>query len=965
MLSHKHIPYGKINTTMKDAETLTEPLLDDGEGAADGAYANIPPLNPEDPLSGLTDDQIKQSLATFGKNEIFIPETPLWKLFLKQLIGFLPILIELAAIVSIAVQDYTDFGIILAMLVINACLGFHEEYKAKKSLDELSHQLESEVAVRRNGQTLQLNVKELVPGDVVLLVGGTIVPADTQWIKGDTVSVDTAPLTGEPIPRKYPGEHGEVILSGTTVVAGECYGRVLRTGEHTEIGNAQKEIMADKTVSVVSVFQKKIMLVVQILVSACFVLVIAVLLVQGLHYDGFKNDVSQTILDALVILIASIPIALPLVLQVNMALGANHLATTYHAVVTSLPALQDIASMSMLCSDKTGTLTTANMSIITDQIFASEGFTAEEVILYGYLCSNADKKDDPIDRAIVSAFNDTGNSNDGYVQTEIIGFNPSVKRVVAFVKSGDRTLTIAKGLPAKILDTEAGAPDDHELQWKVDKIKDHSFIKSVNETDTSLSSSGYKTIAIAVCEGNARELGNAAVWKFAGLLPMLDPPREDTPATIESLHHANISVKMITGDHANVGKETSRLIGLGTNVLPGEEMRNAPSETKNDIIWNADGFAAVLPSDKREIVLVLRNHFGLVTGMTGDGVNDAAALSAAQVGIAVAGATDAAKNAADLILTEEGLSPIYGAVLESRRIFSRIKAYVIYRVAASIVLVLTLSIVIFVTSCAVDSLMIIILALLNDVSMIPVAYDNAKATTKPQLPVAKTLVLQSLFYGLVQAGLSLMFIFSMANSRNEKYAIDLKGVDGGSCSGEARGFIWFHLIMVTELMIFSVRAPRFVLLSPPPSMYLVGSVFTTLILGGLLAGLLQMWTVPGADIGWIILFNVGAFLLVDLMKLLFRKMIGEEPGDVIANDELLVPTSRTETQKTVEKGRRYRAHRESIVSVADRSHCVEVKSRSSLSGFFSLGGEVMMDNGFVNVRKGVSGLAGEFAAQTD
>eukprot|EP00577_Skeletonema_sp_RCC1716_P002472 CAMPEP_0113382606 /NCGR_PEP_ID=MMETSP0013_2-20120614/5931_1 /TAXON_ID=2843 ORGANISM="Skeletonema costatum, Strain 1716" /NCGR_SAMPLE_ID=MMETSP0013_2 /ASSEMBLY_ACC=CAM_ASM_000158 /LENGTH=960 /DNA_ID=CAMNT_0000265123 /DNA_START=46 /DNA_END=2928 /DNA_ORIENTATION=+ /assembly_acc=CAM_ASM_000158 len=930
---------------MKDAETLTEPLLDE-EGAAD-AFVNIPPLNPEDPLSGLTNEQIKQSLATFGKNEIFIPETPLWKLFLKQFIGFLPILIELAAIVSIAVRDYTDFGIILAMLVINACLGFHEEYKAKKSLDELSHQLESEVAVRRNGETLQLNVKELVPGDVVLLVGGTIVPADTQWIKGDTVSVDTAPLTGEPIPRKYPGEHGDIILSGTTVVAGECYGRVIRTGEHTEIGNAQKEIMADKTVTVVSVFQKKIMLVVQILVSASFALVIAVLLVQGLYYNGFQDNVSQTILDALVILIASIPIALPLVLQVNMALGASHLATTYNAVVTSLPALQDIASMSMLCSDKTGTLTTANMSIITDQIFASDGFTAEEVILYGFLCSNADKKDDPIDRAIVSAFNDTGNSKDGYVQTEIIGFNPSVKRVVAFVKSGDKTLTIAKGLPAKILDTEAGAPDDHELQWKVDKINDHAFIKSVEATDTDLSSSGYKTIAIAVCEGNARELGDAAVWKFAGLLPMLDPPREDTPATIESLHHANISVKMITGDHANVGKETSRLIGLGTNVLPGEEMRNAPSETKNDIIWNADGFAAVLPSDKREIVLVLRNHFGLVTGMTGDGVNDAAALSAAQVGIAVAGATDAAKNAADLILTEEGLSPIYGAVLESRRIFARIKAYVVYRVAASIVLVLTLSIVIFVTSCAVDSLMIIILALINDVSMIPVAYDNAKATTKPQLPVAKTLVLQSLFYGLVQAGLSLMFIFSMAYSKNDEYALDLYGPNNEGCTGESKAFIWFHLVMVTELMIFSVRAPRFVLISPLPSMYLVGSVFLTLILGGLLACLLPNFGLHGANLGFIILFNVASFIVVDLMKLQFRKMIGEEPGDVIDNDELLTPKTRTETQKTVEKGERYRTHRESIVGEADRCHCVEVKSKSGLPGFFSLGGDTMMDNGYI------------------
>ncbi len=648
----------------------------------------------------------------------------------------------------------------------------------------------------------------------------------------------------------------------------------------------------------------------------------------------------------MVILIASIPIALPLVLQVNMALGASHLATAYHAVVTSLPALQDIASMSMLCSDKTGTLTTANMSIITDQIFASDGFTAEEVILYAYLCSNADKKDDPIDRAIVTAFNNTGNSKDGYVQTEIIGFNPSVKRVVAFVKSGDKTLTIAKGLPAKILDTEAGALDDHELQWKVDKINDHAFIKRVEATDTHLSSSGYKTIAIAVCEGNARELGDAAVWKFAGLLPMLDPPRVDTPATIESLHHANISVKMITGDHANVGKETARLIGLGTNILPGAEMRDAPTETKNDIIWNADGFAAVLPSDKREIVLVLRNHFGLVTGMTGDGVNDAAALSAAQVGIAVAGATDAAKNAADLILTEPGLSPIYGAVLESRRIFARIKSYVIYRVAASIILVLTLSIVIFVTSCAVDSLMIIILALLNDVSMIPVAYDNAKATTKPQLPVAKTLVLQSLFYGLVQAGLSLLFVFTMNYDQHLDRPIDLN-----NCSGEAKGFIWFHLVMVTELMIFSVRAPGFVLVSPPPSIYLLVSVFLTIILGGLLAGLLPMWTVAGSNIGWIILFNVSSFLVVDVMKLQFRKMIGEEPGDVIASDELIQPKKRTDAQKTVAKGERYRTHRASVVSLEDREHVVLIKSKSVLPSFFSLGGETLMDNGITDLRR--------------
>ena len=400
-------------------------------------------------------------------------------------------------------------------------------------------------------------------------------------------------------------------------------------------------------------------------------------------------------------MIASIPIALPLVLQVNLALGASFLAKHYHAIVTSTPALQDIASMSMLCSDKTGTLTTANMSIIQDRIFASGNFTADEVIKFAFLCSNADKKDDPIDRAIVNAFHDSSVSADDFTQTEIIGFNPSVKRVVAFVKeqSTGKTYTIAKGLPAKIIDTEAGAPDDHELQWKVDTANSKAFTDRVHSEDKDLSTNGYKTIGIAVCEGNARELGDAAVWKFCGLLPMLDPPRHDTPATIESLHRANISVKMITGDHANVGKETARLIGLGTAIYPGEDMRNAPAETRNTIIYDADGFAAVLPSDKREIVMVLRNHFGLVTGMTGDGVNDAPALSAAQVGIAVEGATDAAQNAADLILTEPGLSPIYGAVLESRRIFARIKSYVVYRVAASIILVLCLSIVIFVRGC--------------------------------------------------------------------------------------------------------------------------------------------------------------------------------------------------------------------------------------------------------------------------
>jgi H+-transporting ATPase len=258
------------------------------------------------------------------------------------------------------------------------------------------------------------------------------------------------------------------------------------------------------------------------------------------------------------------------------------------------------------------------MTISLDRIFAAGGFAPDDVILYAYLCSNADKKDDPIDRAVVTAFNDSSAKarEAEYKQKEIIGFNPVVKRVVAFIDHGGKTITIAKGLPAKCLDTSAGGIDDHELQWKVDMLKNKQFMADVRSTDEGLGKNGYKTIGVSMCEGDAREL-ESPVWKFVGLLPLLDPPRADTAATINSLHHANISVKMITGDHVNVGKETARLIGLGTDIRAGEEVRNAPEGTKNEMIWHADGFASVLPSDKREVVLTLRNAFKLVVGMTG------------------------------------------------------------------------------------------------------------------------------------------------------------------------------------------------------------------------------------------------------------------------------------------------------------------------------------------------------------
>jgi H+-transporting ATPase len=575
------------------------------------------------------------------------------------------------------------------------------------------------------------------------------------------------------------------------------------------------------------------------------------------------------------------------------------------------------------------------MSIIGDSVYAGDGFTSTDVIKYAFLCSNADKKEDPIDRAVVVAFNDNEEAKkaaEGYNQDYMMGFNPDVKRVVSFVSKPDgNSITIAKGLPAKIVDTEAGGKDDHEIQWKVDKYQDKAFEKEVTEKDKELSSAGYKTIGIAMCEGDARN-EEKVVWKFVGLLPMIDPPRADTANTIYSLHNANVSVKMITGDHVNVGKETARLIGLGTDIKPGEEIRNASNpDVRNQLIWEADGFAAVLPSDKREVVLTLRNHFGVVTGMTGDGVNDAAALSAAQVGIAVQGATDAAKNAADLILTEPGLAPIYGAILESRRIFARIKSYVVYRIAASVILVCTLSVIIFAKGCAVNSLLVIILALLNDISMIPVAYDRASATARPQRPIAKKLVFMSLFYGVCHSCFGLIFIFSLDHSKPFKTSANLNLV---TCPKQTQGFIWLHLVLVTELAIFSARAPGLFFRSVPSAALCV-SVLGTCVIGTFIARYAEK--VPGSNIGWIWLYNGAALLVVDFLKIYFRELIGDSPGATIDSDEPMeIGDSKTEEKKFEEKKLRYDVHTKSTMPAHEMTHSVEIitNDKNDMIGMF-------------------------------
>ena len=808
---------------------------------------------------GLTTEEAEAAVAKWGYNEIPVVEVPLWYIFLIQFTGTMPYMLELACILSLVVLDYIDFAIIFTMVMCNGYLGFHEELKAKESLAELTSKMEQKIAILRDGSAEHMNTRFLVPGDVVLLVGGCAIPADIEWFEGDVLSIDTAALTGEPLPRKYPSDqYGALILQSCTVRAGEAYGIVRKTGINTEVGSSQADIMKDKATAKVSVFEERVLYSVKVIILISLVDVFTIFLIQGFARNEFKNGFNDLLLTCLSIIIASVPVALPLVLQVTMALGAGTMASDFNAVVTSLPALQDISSMSILCSDKTGTLTTAHITIQADSVWTcGDEFTKEDVALYGVLSSNRDKKEDAIDRSVVQHFDRVMPNGipktQEFTKIRSVGFNPIYKRVLyeySHPKLG--RISIAKGLPAKVIDTADGGEDDAEDQFKVDGLEN---IKStVHKVDFDFSKKGYKTLGVSVKFGDGP-------WKFVGILPMLDPPRHDSALTVKNLRAAGIGVKMITGDHLNIAKETCKLIGMGQNIHTGESTRDPGPQTA-ELVWNSDGFAQVLPRDKREVIMILRNKFNVVVGMTGDGVNDAPALSAAQCGVAVDDATDAAKNAAAIILTTPGLSAIYSAVVESRRIFKKLKAYVTYRFAATIQIVIVLTFLIFVSNCPIESLYVIILALFNDLTMLPIAYDRQTAASLPENPDVTKMLFVSGGLGVVETILSLMFAYGADGTGLFQSDLSIS-----TCGKQAQAAIWLQMFIACEILIFSARASSYFWCSLAPSV----ALFCSVIMGCIICCLLALFYdyfggLPFGDVCLIWVYDILGLFIVDAAK---------------------------------------------------------------------------------------------------
>ena len=649
---------------------------------------------------GLTQVEAEKRLSQYGPNVIEEKKnSPLLK-FLTYFWGPIPWMIESAVILSAVARHWPDFGIILVLLLANAIVGFWEEHTAGNAIEALKAKLAIKARVIRDGKWINPAARELVPGDVIRLRLGDIVPADVRLLDGDSMSVDQSALTGESLP--VTSKLGDAVFSGSIIRRGESSALVYATGANTYFGKTAELVQDAHTVSH---FQKAVLKIGNYLIILALVLVATIIAVA--IYRG--DPLLTTLQFALVLTVAAIPVAMPTVLSVTMAVGARLLATK-QAIVSRLVAIEELAGVDILCADKTGTLTQNKLTL--GDPFSVNNISAEQVILDAALASRADDKD-TIDLAVLGGLKDDKVLND-YQVLHFQPFDPVSKRTEATLKRMDnKQFKVTKGAPQIIL---ALAANSDEVKSAVDK--------AVNE----FAASGFRSLGVARSEEDGQ-------WQFVGVLPLFDPPRDDAKKTIATALAMGVKVKMVTGDALAIAKETAKKLDMGTNILDASGLGDSKKEESSAIaesIEHADGFAQVFPEHKFHIVDVLQKR-GYIVGMTGDGVNDAPALKKADCGIAVSDATDAARAAADIVLMTSGLSVIIDAIKESRRIFQRMNSYAIYRIAETlrVLLFMTLSILVF-NFYPLTAVMIVMLALLNDGAILSIAYDNVHYKDQPE-----------------------------------------------------------------------------------------------------------------------------------------------------------------------------------------------------------------------------------------
>ncbi|KAI6247518.1 Plasma membrane ATPase [Erysiphe necator] len=721
----------------------------------DGLYETPPEWLQTDWKLGLTTTEVEIRRKKIGFNELTTEKENMFLTFVSYFRGPILYVMELAVLLAAGLRDWIDFGVIIGILMLNAIVGWYQEKQAADVVASLKGDIALRTTVIRDGHEVEIKARELVPGDIVIVEDGNVVPADCRIIsaydnpngwaeyqreleaqagesnneKDDDdeigekhgsgyalLAIDQSAMTGESLAvDKYVAD---VIYYTTGCKRGKAYAIVTHSAKMSFVG---------RTASLVSGAQDQghFKAIMNSIGTALLVLVVAFILASWIggffHHLSIatpQNSSNNLLHYALILLIVGVPVGLPVVTTTTLAVGAAYLAKE-KAIVQKLTAIESLAGVDVLCSDKTGTLT-ANQLSIRDP-FVAEGVDVNWMMAVAALASSHNVKSlDPIDKVTILTLKRYPRAKEilsqGWRTEKFTPFDPVSKRITAVVVKDGVTYTCAKGAPKAILNLSNCSKEVSDMY----KAKVTEFARR-----------GFRSLGVAVKEGDGD-------WQLLGMLPMFDPPREDTASTIAEAQVLGLSVKMLTGDAIAIAKETCKMLALGTKVYNSERLIHGglSGTTQHDLVEKADGFAEVFPEHKYQVVEMLQQR-GHLTAMTGDGVNDAPSLKKSDCGIAVEGATEAAQAASDIVFLAPGLSTIVSAIKIARQIFQRMKAYIQYRIALCLHLEIYLvtSMIIINETVRVD--LIVFLALFADLATIAVAYDNAHFEIRPvewQLP---------------------------------------------------------------------------------------------------------------------------------------------------------------------------------------------------------------------------------------
>ncbi|KAG8850678.1 plasma membrane H+-ATPase [Tulasnella sp. 330] len=824
---------------------------------------------------GLNTAEAERRIGLFGPNKLEHEEQNPFLQFLSFMWNPLSWVMEAAALVAIVLSngggeapDWEDFVGIISLLIINSGIGFYEERGAGNAVKALMDSLAPKARVRRDGKWQEIESAHLVPGDMVAFKIGDIVPADCRLTEAVNVSIDQAALTGESLPQSK--KAGDQCFSGSTCKAGEAEGVVIATGANTFFGRAASLVGQgdDSTGHLQKILAQ--------IGSFCLVAIgIFVFLEIVILYPAFGYSYRRGLNNILVLLIGGIPIAMPTVLSVTLAVGAQQLAK-HKAIVTRITAIEELAGVTILCSDKTGTLTTNKLTIDKNLVKTYGPFSPDDVMLLAAYASRVENQD-AIDSCVVGSLGDTSRARAGIKLMDFKPFNPVDKRteITYREESTGKLKRVTKGMTGKIIELcTRNKTDEVENRLEAD----------VEE----FASRGLRALAIAYEELDHDDVeGEGNGFELIGLLAIFDPPRDDTKQTIDDALALGIKVKMVTGDQLAIAKETGRRLGLGDHMYPAKVLKDGPAPgskhgTLDEMILDADGFAGVFPEHKYEIVKRLQG-LGHLCAMTGDGANDAPALSRANVGIAVEGATDAARGAADIVLTEPGLSTIIHAIRGARVIFQRMRNYSIYACAVTIRIVVCFGILAFAYKFDFPPFMVLVIALLNDGTIMTLSVDRVLPSNTPDSWDLAEIFAFAVAYGLylTMSTIALVIIIIETDFFENKFGVFLSNHQYGSRKEandrELHTIIYLQVAVISQALIFITRSHGFFFMERPSTALMVAfciaQLISSIIAGFGNWGFTDIHAITGGWIGIIWVWNILWFVPMDFIKFAMKATV--------------------------------------------------------------------------------------------